>query len=182
LLGRLSRHLGLFKHIGEFRFKGWLNRNASRVLSEAGVGRGQALLDFGCGSGTYAVPAAKLVGESGRVYALDVSGRALDRLEERARREGLTNIVRMDSSGEAEIRLDDKSLDHVLLINVLQEISDRGALFDEILRTLKPGGAVTVFPMHLAEDEVMRLAAGRGLHLEDRRFDGRILIFRKPSG
>jgi cobalt-precorrin-6B (C15)-methyltransferase len=58
------------------------------------------VLDFGCGSGTYTIPAAKAVGATGRVYALDINPRALDRVERKAERAGLRNIVRIDASRE----------------------------------------------------------------------------------
>ena len=175
----LTKHIGLARSLGEFRFKRWLDNHASEVLAEVGVKAGQAVLDFGCGSGTYTIPAAKLVGEAGRVYALDINSRALDRMEEKAKQEGLGNIVRIDSSGEEDIRLEDETIDLMLLIDVLQEIDDREGLFDEAYRILKPGGVVSIYPMHVAEEEVERLATSRGLNLEDRKFQGRILIFRK---
>jgi ubiquinone/menaquinone biosynthesis C-methylase UbiE len=174
----ISKHLGMAKHIGEFRFKHWLDKNASDVLAEVGVGAGQVVLDFGCGSGTYAIPAAKLVGKDGRVYALDISSRALDRMEKKAEQEGLKNIVRIDS-GEEEIPIEDEAVDHVLLIDILQEIDDREALFDEVYRILKPDGVATVYPMHIEIDEVESLAISKGLTLEGRKFQERIPIFKK---
>lgn len=176
---RFLKHLGLAKHLGEIRFKRWLDKNASEFLAEIGVNEGRVVLDFGCGSGTYTIPAAKLVGEGGRVYALDISRRALDRMEEKAEQEGLKNIVRIEASGDEEISLEDKTIDLMLLIDVLYEIDDREALFEEACRILKPGGVVAIYPMHLAAEEVEGLATSRGLNLEDRKFQGRILIFSK---
>ena len=49
-------------------------------------------MDIGCGDGFFAIPAARLVGERGRVYALDVDSEAVDRLRRRAKKEGLTNL------------------------------------------------------------------------------------------
>jgi ubiquinone/menaquinone biosynthesis C-methylase UbiE len=72
-----KKHLGFVKHLDEFRFKRWLDRNASQFLTKVGVMAGQEVLDFGCGSGTYTIPVGKLVGEAGRVYALDISVTAL---------------------------------------------------------------------------------------------------------
>jgi len=176
---RSLKHLGFAKHLGEFQFKSWLNKNASGFLAEVGVIKGQSVLDFGCGSGTYTIPAAKLLGESGRVYALDVSRKALDRMEEKAKREGLRNIVRIDASGEEDIPLEAETLDLMLVIDVLQEIDNKEALLDEAHRTLKIGGVITVYPMHMATEEVEELVTSRGFDLEDRKFQGRILIFRK---
>jgi len=41
------------------------------VLRAVGVRGGLTVLDFGCGSGNYSIPAAKIVGEKGKVYTLD---------------------------------------------------------------------------------------------------------------
>jgi len=44
---------------------------ALEVLQKAGIKTGKTVLDFGCGSGTYTIPAAKIAGEEEKVYALD---------------------------------------------------------------------------------------------------------------
>jgi ubiquinone/menaquinone biosynthesis C-methylase UbiE len=109
-----------------------LDRNASKMLSEVGIDEGQSVLDFGCGSGTYSIPAAKLVGKNGRIYSLDVSQGALQKLSKKAEREGLDNIVTLLSSGNDEIPIDNETQNHVLLIDVLQEISNKKSLLGEI--------------------------------------------------
>jgi ubiquinone/menaquinone biosynthesis C-methylase UbiE len=156
-----------------------LDNNASEFLAEVGVKESQLVLDFGCGSGTYTIPAARLVGESGKVYALDISRRALERLKEKANREGLYNIVIHYSDGERGIRLGDGAVDHVLLVDVLQEIGDREALFEEVHRILKKDGRVSVYPMHMDHDEVVELASINAFNLIERLFDDRILVFGK---
>ena len=174
----LKKHIGLIGKLGEFRFKRWLDGHASEVLAEIGVKTGQVVLDFGCGSGTYTIPAAELVGRDGTVYALDVSGNALERMEEKAKKKNLANIVRVDASSQGGIHLEDETFDHILLIDVLQEIDDRETLFDEVYRTLKSSGSVSIYPMHVAEEEVDRLATSRGLSLKE-RVQGHVLIYRK---
>ena len=179
-MGR-GKHLGFLRHLGQFRFKLWLDGNASEVLSEIGVGEGQSVLDFGCGSGTYSIPAAKLVGKNGKVYSLDVSQSALKKLSGRAEREGLDNIVPLLSAGKPEIPIDVDSLNHVLLIDVLQEIPEKERLFEEINRVLKPGGLVTVYPMHLDIDEVVKTASNAKIDLKERKYQEQILVFEKPG-
>jgi ubiquinone/menaquinone biosynthesis C-methylase UbiE len=165
---RLS-HIGILALFKEILFKRWLDKNAFKVLAEIGVGSGQVVLDFGCGPGTYTIPAAKLVGESGRVHALDVDKGALERVEKKARKEGLNNVVRIESSGGEAIPLGAETIDVVLLIDVLQEIKDIGALFSEVRRIVKPNGKVFVFPMHIGEEEAMRLAKSMGFTLEGKK-------------
>jgi len=168
-----------FSGLGEFRFKHWLDKNADEFLVEVGVRTGLAVLDFGCGSGNYVVPAANLVGEAGRVYVLDISRGALDRVEKKAKEEGLENIVQIDASVDEGIRLEDGTIDLMLMIDVLQEIDDKVALLDEAYRILKPGGALTIYPMHVTEKFVKRQTSTIGFNLKDRKFQRRILAFWK---
>ena len=156
-----------------------LDRNASKMLSEVGIGEGQSVLDFGCGSGTYSIPAAELVGRNGRIYSLDVSRGALEKLSIKAEKEGLDNIVILLSSGNVDIPIENETLNHVLLIDVLQEISDKEPLLEEIHRILKPDGLMTVYPMHIDSNEVIRVASNAKLRLKGRKFQDRILVFEK---
>ena len=178
-MSTLGKHLGFLLHLGDMRFKDWLSRHALACLREIGIQPGQTVLDVGCGSGTFTIPSATLVGESGIVYALDVDDRALERLRIRAEKEGLKNIKYLHSSANDAIKIGDKSVDHFLLIDVLQEISDKNLLFGEVRRILRTGGTVTVFPMHIGYDEVIKLAEGKGLKLIGRKFDDHVLLFTK---
>ena len=156
-----------------------LDRNASKMLSEVEIGEGQSVLDFGCGSGTYSIPAAELVGRNGRIYSLDVSRGALEKLSIKAEKGGLDNIVTLLSSGNVDIPIENETLNHVLLIDVLQEISDKEPLLEEIHRILKPDGLMTVYPMHIDSNEVIRVASNVKLILKGRKFQDRILVFEK---
>jgi ubiquinone/menaquinone biosynthesis C-methylase UbiE len=178
---RLTKHIGLLGHLGEFGFKRWLDNHASEVLVEIGLKEGQMVLDFGCGAGIYTIPAAKLVGKEGKVYAVDISSKALNRMEERAKQEGLRNIMRVDATGEESIPLKDNTMDIVLLIDVLKDINNREHLFNEVYRVLKPSGVITVYPMHMTMEEVEQFATQTGLKIQDRKFQEHIIIFRKPS-
>jgi precorrin-6B methylase 2 len=68
--------------------KRWLEEVGERCLREVGISKGQIVLDFGSDSGNYTIPAARIVGEEGRVYALDKDRRDLDKLMQKAESEG----------------------------------------------------------------------------------------------
>jgi ubiquinone/menaquinone biosynthesis C-methylase UbiE len=69
-----------------------LNPFTDHLLRRAGVSTGMRILDIGCGVGDVSLLAARIVGRSGRVTALDFDGRALDTLQKRASAEMLSNI------------------------------------------------------------------------------------------
>jgi len=175
-----SKHLGFLRELNQMHFKSWLDRNASKVLSEIGVEIGQRVLDFGCGSGTYSLASAKLVGVKGRVYSMDVSQDELGKVLDKARKQKIRNISTVLSNGNL-LPFDQDSFDHVFLIDVLQEITDKEKIFEEAKRVLKKGGLVTVYPMHLDINEVSRIATGSGLELKERKYQLRILVFSKSE-
>jgi len=171
-----------------------LESRALHVLERIGIMRGQTVLDFGCGSGTYTIPAAKIVGEQGRVYALDKDKEALDELMQKAESTGSRNIERMQTSGKLEIDLTDESVDVVLLFDVFHfyyfpQARDRIRLLSEIYRIMKRCAFMSVWPKHMksgTEDDIRNT----NFHLEEevseilihnkKELDkGRILNFRK---
>jgi len=171
-----------------------LESRALEVLERIGIRQGQSVLDFGCGSGTYTIPTAKIVGEQGRVYALDKDKEALDKLMQKAESAGLRNIERMETSGKLEIELPDESVDVILLFDVfhssyLPQASDRRRLLGEIYRVMRPSAFISVWPKHMeseAEDEIKNANFHSGEELSETLIHdnknlekGKILNFRK---
>ena len=142
------------------------------VLRQIGIHRGQTVLDFGCGYGICTIPAARIVGEQGKVYALDKDKEALDGLTQRAESAGLRNINRMETSGELKIGLTDESVDVVILFDVfhsfyLPTADDRKRLLAEIHRVMKPSAflSISVWP-NLMEPQAEHEIENADFHLE----------------
>lgn len=173
-----------------------LELTAIRILRRIGIKNGQTVLDFGCGSGTYAIPIAKIVGKKGKVYALDKDKNALDNLMKKAKSGRLKNIRRMATSGELQISLPGESVDITLLFDVFHrfyfpQIDDRRKLMDEIYRITKTEGFVSVWPKHM-ESEVRGEIEGVNFYLEKEYLGtlihdnkdietGKVINFRKRS-
>ena len=165
-----------------------------QLLKDVGIKAGQVVLDFGCGSGTYTVPAARIVGDKGKVYALDKHSEVLNKLMQRAQSVRLNNIERMDAHGEMEIDLADGSVDVVLLFDVLHSYyfprpEDRRKLLDEVHRICKTDALVLVYPKHMeltAREEIEKASfclksefQGTLVHDYKDSEQGRVLIFGK---
>lgn len=168
-----------------------------RTLQWVGIKTAQSILDFGCGSGTYTIPAGKIVGKQGRVYALDKDYIALDNLMKKAELAGLKNIKKMATSGELSIDLPDESVDVSLIFDVFHryyfpQIEDRKRLLDEIYRITKIDGFLSVWPKHMeseARDEIEyanfymeREYFGTLIHDNKDIETGKVINFRKKSG
>lgn len=144
----------------------WLDGKGEAVLREVGIKKCHVVLDFGCGSGNYTIPAAKIVGDKGVVYALDKNRWKLDNLMRRAGSRGLSNIIRIDTSGKIDTRLSDGSIDVILLYDVFWyfPLRDRRltVLLDELYRVSKPDALFSVFPKHIDVDRLQEKIESHG--------------------
>ncbi len=148
---------------------------AGTLLERAGVREGMRVLDAGCGPGRVTLPAARAVGASGRVVALDVQPAMLEILAARLRAQGTTN-VELVQAGLGDGKLPADAFDVVLLATVLGEIPDPAAALGEIYRSLRPGGVLSVTevlpdPHYQRVPRVRELARGAGFR-EARFFPG----------
>ncbi|MDP2919169.1 MAG: methyltransferase domain-containing protein [Dehalococcoidia bacterium] len=149
---------------GEMAVRDWLHTHTTDVLKTIGVKAGQRVLDYGCGPGIFTVACARVVGESGKVYALDVRVRALERVRERVAESGLHNVETiLQNPDSVAINLPAGSLDAVLIFDVMHDIKDKQRLLKEAYRVLKPNGFLSVFPMHWGDVPMMQLIHETGL-------------------
>ena len=117
-----------------------------KIIRGLSLHEGMKVADFGTGSGHYALEAARIVGENGHVYAVDIQKGLLERLKKDASREELYNVdvVWGDIDEEKGSRLAKESLDAVIVANVLFQIERRKKMVEELKRVLKPKGVALV--------------------------------------
>jgi len=104
------------------------------------------VLDLGCGSGAFTTLLARVVGEQGKVYAVDIQPEMLQQLERKLVKAENLDIrnVEIKQASAYELPFEDESLDLVFMVAALQEISDRGRALREVRRVLKPGRILAV--------------------------------------
>lgn len=163
----------------EQEWKRWLARRAEGVLNKVGVDEDDVILDFGCGSGNYTLPASRLA-HSGKVWALDSNARRLEEVLERSEEEGRDNIE-VIASENLDTGLETSCVDKVLLFDVIHAVEARERLLREICRVLKPEGRVAVYPMHVGNCEVEALMRRFGFCLVSEYYDGHILKFARAG-
>ena len=121
---------------------------ASAVESFAGTGNpfsmgalkpGETVVDIGCGAGFDTLQAARQVGPSGKVIAVDMTEAMLGKTRTAAATLGLVNIEPRLGYAE-ELPVPDASADVVISNGVINLTPDKAAVLREIHRVLKPGG------------------------------------------
>lgn len=109
------------------------------ILYDIGLRPGLTFMDIGCGGGFFTLPAARIAGQQGKVYGLDISGEAIRKLGETAAAEGLQNLEL--AVGEAEeIVLCEGCGDIVFFGTVLHDFQDAARVLKNARRMVKPGG------------------------------------------
>jgi len=133
----------------------WEKENGVKFLREVGLRPGQKLLDFGCRTGHYSIPAARVVANEGIVYAVDKEQQALSELQQKASRLNLKNIRTIKTSGQIQINLENDSIDVVLFYDILHyhEKEEREKLYRQAYRVLKQDGLFSVYPKHTLEND-----------------------------
>jgi ubiquinone/menaquinone biosynthesis C-methylase UbiE len=119
-----------------------LVHNPKTILSGY-IGRGQTVLDLGCGSGTFTIAMAKMVGEDGKVIAVDVQDEMLQMVRKKAAKEGLESRIITHRSNPDRIGISDK-VDFVLAFYMIHEVPNVDRFLREIVSLLKPKGKLLI--------------------------------------
>lgn len=124
------------------------------ILKQIGLQAGMQVADLGCGSGYFVLPAARLVGSRGKVYAVDVQKSALAQVRKEAQLQTIVGIeaVWSDIEVPGATRVPAHSLDMVFLINTLFQAQNKRAVIGEAKRLLKPDGRLLLIDWQPGEE------------------------------
>ncbi|HJL55807.1 MAG: methyltransferase domain-containing protein [Candidatus Pacebacteria bacterium] len=115
-------------------------------IMRLGLTDGMLVADFGTGSGHYAIEASRIVGNSGRVYAIDIQQALVKKVKNLALAENRQNIDVLwgDIEQIRGTKLGDESVDAVIIANDLFQVEEKNNVIIEARRILKPKGKVLV--------------------------------------
>jgi len=168
----------------------WLTRDnreqeerCSLMLANLGVKRGMTICDMGCGNGFYSLQLAKMTGEQGRVYAVDIQAEMLKLLKARAQELGVHNITPVLSTA-TDPKLPKGKIDMILLVDVYHEFSHPEEMLAAMREALAPDGvcalvefraedqSVPIKPEHkMTKEQIMKEWPPNGFKLV-KEFDG----------
>jgi ubiquinone/menaquinone biosynthesis C-methylase UbiE len=137
---------------------GWLERkereeeeNPKKLLELLKLQPGEVVADIGAGSGYYSFRMAKLVGEKGKILAVDIQQEMLDIIADRQKKENVPQIERILGT-DKDPKLTKESVDLILMVDVYHEFEHPHEMTEKMLEALKPGGRL-VFVEFRKEDE-----------------------------
>lgn len=168
---------------------GWLIRDereqeerCSLLLANLGLRPGMTVCDLGCGNGFHALQIANLVGDQGRVLAVDVQPEMLDLLRTRMAKSDVGNVTPILGSYH-DPHLPESSCDLILMVDVYHELGYPERMLSAMRKALKPDGLIAlvefraedpdvpILPLHkMSKEQIMREYRPNGFRL-DREFD-----------
>ena len=147
-----------------------------KVLKRLDLKEDMVAADFGCGSGGWVLPLAKIL-KKGKVFAIDILEEPLSALRGKMKFEGISNIEIKKSDVEKSSLLLSESCDLVLVTNLLFEVEDIKKVLEEGKRVLKTGGKILIVDWkkdapfgpekRILPERVKEIALSLGFSLED---------------
>lgn len=135
------------------------------------IKQGDTVIDVGPGLGFFTIPMAKIVGENGRVIAVDVQKNMLDRLMQRVKSRGFSGNVSSHLSTPGN-ETPEAEADFVLAFWMVHEVPDTEIFLSGLKNRLKPGGLMLIVEpkMHVNKesfDKTVGIAEKIGLKVKD---------------
>jgi ubiquinone/menaquinone biosynthesis C-methylase UbiE len=147
------------------------------VLMALDLKAGETVADIGSGSGYFALRFARHVGETGRVYAVDVEPDLVRLLNRRLRDAGVRNVQTVLADPDDPL-LPDASVDRFVVVDTWHHIGDQAKYLGLMRRMLRPGGQVVMIDfqkkelpvgpppsMKIAREDLMRQLEANGFRL-----------------
>jgi ubiquinone/menaquinone biosynthesis C-methylase UbiE len=142
-LGRLFIHLLAKGMESRFRYRFF---GPEKILRAVDILRGKAVLEIGCGTGFFTIPAARMIGEQGHLVAMDILQDSVELVSEKIEAAKLQN-VRAVKGDALHTNLENESFETVLLFGVIPApMLPLTPLLSEMHRVLKPEGTLAVWP------------------------------------
>lgn len=180
----------------------WFQARAEPFLRSIGVRECLQVADVGCHNGRFTVPAARIVGSCGTVYAIDKDKDVLTNVKQTITKSGRHNIkvIELDLASDGIAGLPKSVVDVALLYDMLHrgylpDKRDCGNVLTHVYQLIKPGGTLSCFPTHLKKygftfEALLNEIAEAGFILggefrprlvhDGRLVRGRVFEFRKP--
>jgi precorrin-6B methylase 2 len=139
---------------------GWLERperekeeQSTKMIDSLGLKPGMIVADIGAGSGVLTLMMTDKVGENGKVVAVDIQQKMLDRLAKKLKERQVDNVELVLGTDKSP-RLPKESIDLALMVDVYHEFAYPYEMMLEISKAMKPGGRVVFVEFRMEDPDV----------------------------
>ena len=160
------RLMNLTFRVVDFFFHPYIDKR----IKNFGIKEGMTVVDYGCGPGRYTVQFSRIVGETGKVYAVDIHELAIEAVERKIAKDGLGNVKPVLVSGY-DSGLPEHFADVVCAIDMFFVIKTPSEFLGELKRIAKSDGMLVIDDGHQSREETRKkiLASGHWAIWEETR-------------
>jgi ubiquinone/menaquinone biosynthesis C-methylase UbiE len=119
----------------------------SKSLDQFQIQEGWHIIDYGCGPGRYIKKASKLVGQEGKVYAVDIHETALQCVRKSIKKNKLSNVYPIEANAYFA-PIPENSADLIYVLDVFHMVSQPNLFLQELHRLLKTAGILILEDGH----------------------------------
>ncbi len=116
-----------------------------------GIKKGDIVIDYGCGSGGYTKKVSQLIGEKGKVYAVDIHEQAIEAVKKKIVTYRLKNVVPVLVKDIGQI--EDNLADIIIAMDMFHMVRDADIFLQELRRLLKNNGYLFISMHHMTPAE-----------------------------
>jgi len=134
----------------------------SRRLARFGIESGHTVIDYGCGPGGYLKAASNLVGQHGKVYAVDIHPLAIEAVRKKTAKYGLANVYPL-LTNSYHCALEEQAADVIYALDMFHMVKDPNAFLRECHRLLKKEGHLIIDDGHQSRNKTKQKITGSEL-------------------
>jgi len=128
----------------------------TKILQGAGIRPGMRVLEVGCGTGFFTLPAGRMLGEQGYLIAMDILAMSAEAVAKKVQTANLTN-VRVIQGDALSTRLENASVDEVIIFGVIPApMLPMKKLLAELHRIIRSGGVMAVWPPSWVHQAILK--------------------------
>lgn len=127
--------------------------DSAMILPELRIAPGETILDVGCGDGYMSKQFSRLVGDSGKIFAIDRSAQTIKNLKKEFQR---TNVEALEADITQGLPLPNGSVDLIYLSAVFHcfDKEGRASFIREVKRLLKPDGILAILEINKEQTRI----------------------------
>jgi len=131
-----------------------LIKPGDKYIKSLGIKEGDTVIDYGCGIGSHAVITAKITGNNGKVYAVDIHPSAIKSINKLINKHNIKNIKPVLADGY-NCNINDKA-DIIYALDMFHMIENPASFLKELKRLLKKDGCIILEDGHQPREETIK--------------------------